>query len=188
MAANTQNERRQFWNRWRLAAWGTAAGLILLPLFAMQFTDKVKWSPQDFGFAVAMVVGVGATYELTVWMTSNRAYRVAVGMALAAAFLLIWANAAVGIIGSEDNAVNLWFDAVPAIGLVGTALARFRAQAMARAMAVTALAQVMVAVAVFVAGFGFTGPLTVFFSAMWLTSAWLFRKAARETMPEGQAP
>ncbi|MDB5743172.1 MAG: hypothetical protein JWR68_1487 [Polaromonas sp.] len=183
MAANAQKDRPQFWSRWRLAAWGSAAGLILLPLFAMQFTDEVKWSPQDFGFAVAMVVGVGAAYEMAVRMTSNRAYRVAVGLALAAASLLIWANAAVGIIGSEDNAVNLWFDAVPALGLVGAALARFRAQAMARAMAATALAQVMVAVAVFVAGFGFTGPVTVFFAAMWLTSAWLFRKAARETMP-----
>ena len=81
----------------------------------MQFTDEVNWSPQDFGFAVAMVVGVGATYELALRMTSNGAYRAAVGVALAAAFLLIWANAAVEIIGSEDNAVNRWFDAVPAL-------------------------------------------------------------------------
>lgn len=186
MAANAQSDRRQFWTRWRLAAWGTAAGLILLPLLAMQFTSEVKWGPEDFGFAIAMVVGIGVIYELAARVSSNRAYRVAVGIALAAAFLLIWANAAVGIIGSEDNAVNLWFDAVPAIGLFGAAIARFRARGMARAMAATALAQVLVAVAAFVAGFELTGPMTVFFAAMWLTSAWLFRKAARETMPGGE--
>ena len=128
MAANAQSDRRQFWTRWRLAAWGTAAGLILLPLLAMQFTSEVKWGPEDFGFAIAMVVGIGVIYELAARVSSNRAYRVAVGIALAAAFLLIWANAAVGIIGSEDNAVNLWFDAVPAIGLFGAAIARFRAR------------------------------------------------------------
>ena len=35
--------------------------------------------------------------------TGDAAYRTAVGVALAAAFLLIWVNGAVGIIGSENN-------------------------------------------------------------------------------------
>lgn len=164
--------------RWRLAAWGTAAALILLPLIAMQFTSGVNWGVEDFGLAVAMVLIAGITFELAVRITGNRAYRAAVGIALAAAFVLLWVNAAVGIIGSENNRINLLFDAVPLAGVIGAALVRFRARGMARVMVVVACAQVAVAVIVFAAGFGFTGPLTVFFSAMWLTSGWLFGKAA----------
>jgi hypothetical protein len=51
---------------------------------------------------------------------------------------------------------------------------------MARALVATALAQVSVAVIALITGLGFTGPITVFFAALWLISARLFSKAARE--------
>jgi hypothetical protein len=82
----------------------------------------------------------------------------------------------VGIIGSENNSINWLFDAVPVVGILGT---RFRPLGMARALTVTALAQVLVAVIALAAGFSFIGPVTVFFTGMWLISAWLFRDAAR---------
>ncbi len=172
-------------HRWRIAAWGTAAGLILLPLVAMQFTDEVKWGPSDFGFAVMMVLAVGLTYELALRTSRNIAFRAAAGLALAAAFMLVWSNLAVGIIGSEDNPANLMYFGVVAVGLAGAVVARFRPRGLARALVATALAQVMVMVIALVAGLGFTGPITVFFTALWLTSAWLFRKAARDaaTLP-----
>jgi hypothetical protein len=179
MARKTQTDRRLFWNRWRLAAWGTAAALILLPLLAMQFTQEVNWGTEDFAFATVMVVGVGVTYELAVRMTGNRAYRAGAAVALVAAFVLVWANAAVGIIGSENNRVNWLFDAVPVVGIVGALMARFQPVGMARAMVGTALAQMLVAVIALAVGFDFTGPVTVFFTGMWLISAWLFRRAAR---------
>jgi hypothetical protein len=157
---------------------GTAAALILLPLLAMQFTQEVNWGLEDFAFATLMVVGVGVTYELAVRMSGNRAYRAGAAVALAAAFVLVWSNAAVGIIGSEDNSINWLFDAVPVVGIVGALVARFQAMGMARAMTATALAQVLVAVIALAAGFGFTGPATVFFTGMWLISAWLFRRVA----------
>lgn len=178
MAHKLANDGR-FWNGWRLAAWGTAAAFLLLPLIAMQFTTGLNWGPEDFVFAGALVLGVGVTYELAARMTGNRAYRAAVGIALAAAFILSWANAAVGIIGSEDNPANLMFNTVPVVAMVGALLARLRPRGLAIAMVTTAIAQVLVAVIALVAGFGFTGPMTVFFVALWLASAWLFRKAAR---------
>jgi len=66
---------------------------------------------------------------------------------------------------------------------------------MARASVATALAQVLVAVIALIAGLGSTGPiwprdilaLTGFFAALWLISAWLFRKAAREQTSAGAA-
>jgi hypothetical protein len=156
------------------------AAVLLLPLVAMQFTDEVNWDLADFAFAGALVAGVGVLSELAVRRASSRAYRAAAGVALATAFILIWANAAVGIIGSEDNPANAMYVAVLAVGIAGALIARFRPRGMARAMAATALAQVLVAVIALVAGLGSAGPITVFFTALWFLSAWLFRKAARE--------
>ena len=175
-------------NRWRITAWGTAAAFILLHLLAMLVTDEVNWGLEDFAFAVALVVGVGLTYELAVRTTDNRAYRAAVGVALAASFILVWINLAVGIIGSEDNPANLMYWGVLAVAIVGAVIARFRPGGMACALFATALAQGLVAVIALIAGLGFTGPITVFFAGLWLASAWLFRKAAREQDPAGAAP
>lgn len=52
----------------------------------------------------------------------------------------------------------------------------------------TALAQALVAVIALIAGLGYTLILTGFFVALWLTSARLFRKAARGQSPAGAAP
>ncbi len=67
---------------------------------------------------------------------------------------------------------------------------------MAHALVATALAQASVGLIALVAGLGSTGAnwpgsivfLTGFFAALWLISAWLFRKAAREQVPAGGAP
>lgn len=171
-----------------MAGWGAAAALLLLPLFAMQFTNEVNWGAGDFAFAGALIAGVGVSYELAVRATGSKAYRAAVGVALAAAFLLVWANVAVGIIGSEDNPANQIYYGVLAVGIAGALVARFRPAGMAHALIATALAQVAAAVIAMVAGWGFTGPVTLVFAALWLTSAWLFRKAAREEASAGRAP
>jgi hypothetical protein len=126
-------------------------------------------------------------------MTRNSAYRAAVGVALAAAFILVWVNAAVGIIGSEDNNANLMYGRVLAVGIAGAIVARFQPHGMACALVATALAQALVAAIALVAGLGSpgSGPLEIaalngFFAALWLISAWLFRKAARSKLPRAQ--
>jgi len=169
-----------------MAAWAAAALLLLLPLVAMQFTDEVVWDVADFAFAGALLVGTGVTFELAARKTGDSAYRAAVGVALAAAFILIWVNGAVGIIGSEDNPANLMYFGVLAVGIIGALLARFQPLGMARALFATALAQTSVAVIAVIAGLGqpWSGPLELsalngFFVALFLGSAWLFRKAAR---------
>jgi hypothetical protein len=182
--AGTTRRRR---SGWRLAAWCVAALLLLLPLVAMQFTDEVNWSLADFVLFGGLLAGVGGAFELAVRTTRNAAYRAAVGVALAAAFLLVWANGAVGIIGSEDNPANAMFGGVLAVGIVGAALARFRPRGMARALVATALAQATVAVIAAVAGLGHIFVATGFFGALWLASAWLFRRAALEQAAPGAA-
>jgi hypothetical protein len=190
MMENTENRGGRRGSRWRIAAWATAAILLLLPLFPMQVTNEVAWDLADFVFAGVLIVGVGVAYELTVRMTDNTPYRAAVAVALAAAFILIWINLAVGIIGTEDNPANLMYGGVLVVGFIGAVIARFRPDGLARALFATALAQAVVAAIALIAGMqspvspaieilGLNG----FFAALWLGSAWLFRKAAR-----GQAP
>src|SRR5688572_13882947 len=94
-------------SRWRPAGWAVAALILLLPLIAMQFTDEVDWSMFDFAFAAVLLGGLGLGLELAVRKTDNAAYRLAAAVALAAAFLLVWVNGAVGIIGSEQDDANL---------------------------------------------------------------------------------
>lgn len=128
-------------------------------------------------------------------MTNNAAYRAAAGVALAAAFLLMFFNVAVGVIGPEDDDVNVLGFVVLAVGVIGVMAARFQPAGMARALLVTAFAHGLVAAIALSAGFGSTMPdwqrkivvLSGFFVALWLLSAWLFRKAARDSVTGAKA-
>ncbi len=174
-------------SRWRIAAWSAAAFLLLLPLVAMAFTDEVNWDATDFAIFGALLAGAGGILEFAVRQTGNAAYKTAyrtgVGLAVLAAFLLVWVNGAVGIIGSEENDANMMYYGVIAIGLIGALIARFEPQGMARAMTATAGAQVLAFVIALVAGWAFTGPITVVFGGLWLGSAALFRRAATRVSP-----
>jgi hypothetical protein len=163
-----------------MVIWGSAALLLLLPLVAMQVTQEVAWDGADFVIFGGMLAVACGAYELAVRVTLSRAYRAAVGVALAAAFILVWMNLAVGIIGNESNPANLMYGGVLAVGLIGGCIARFEPRGMARALVATAAAQALVAVIALIAGFGYTLVLTAIFVALWLTSARLFRTAAQE--------
>lgn len=173
---------------WRIVGWGIAVALLLMPLIATQFTTEVNWTVGDFAFAATMFAAVGGTLELTVRKTRSRAYRAGVVVALAAAFLLIWINGAVGIIGDEGNPGNLLYLAVVLIATAGAIVTRARSGALAGVMAVAAIATLLVPP---LALAGIADPdepvlhpevpvATAIFAGMWLVSAWLFRRAARE--------
>jgi len=162
---------------WRILAWGGAATLLLAPLIAMQFGDEVRWTVFDFLVAGVMLAVPLGVLELTLRATGSLAYRASVAVALGTALLMTWINLAVGIIGNENNPLNLMFFGVIAVGIVGAFVAHFRPRGMAVAMVVTALAQAAAAVVALI-GEHSTVPLISAFALMWLLSAWLFRKAA----------
>lgn len=180
---------------WRLTIWGTAASLLLLPWAAMQFTAEVTWTGMDFVVWGAMLLTACAIWELTAAKADGRFYRAAVAVAIVAAFLLVWINLAVGIIGSEQNSANLLFAAVLAVAIGGAFMARFRARGMARAFVAVALAQALVAPIALIGRMGIEGAawprdvlaVTGFFTLMRLLSAWLFRQAARAQAPTATA-
>jgi hypothetical protein len=152
--------------------------LLLVPLLA-----GAPWSLGDFVLAGGLLIGTGVAYELVASRGWNIAYRAAVGIALATGLLLVCSNLAVGIIGSEDNPANLMYFGVLALGIGGAFIARFQSRGMARALIATAIAQALVTVIAItvwrppanfraVEVFG-----NVFFVALWIVSAFLFRRA-----------
>ena len=141
MANDTVKGGGLAWSGWRSAGWGLAAVLLLLPALAMQFTSEVDWTMGDFIFAALLIGVVGISYELTVRVTRNWAHRGAIAAALAATFLTIWANGAVGMIGDENNPYNLLFPGVILLALAGAVVARFRPAGMAVAKGVAATVQ-----------------------------------------------
>jgi hypothetical protein len=173
----------------------TTACILLLFFLGMLLTDEMNWGLFDFVFAGALIFGTGLTYVLVARRGGNMAYRFAVGIALAAAFLLVWINLAVGVIGSEDNPANLMFYGVLAIGFLGAIIAELRPRGMARVLFAMALGQVLVPVIALIiwkpqVTSGVAGVLTLngFFVVLFVGSALLFRNAARELTPAGAGP
>jgi hypothetical protein len=178
MAAQTINEPRTS-NRLRIAAWSAALGLLLLPAIAMQFTREVSWGPFDFLVAGALIGGTGLVFELAVCARTSAAYRAGAAVALFTAFLTIWINLAVGMIGDEGNPLNLIFGGVIAVAVLGGFLSRFQPIGMAWTMAATALVQAATVIPA-LTDEPRTAGLIAAFTLPWLLSAALFRTAARK--------
>lgn len=176
MAQSMQMDGGRRGNPMRLLVWGTAACLLLLPLVAMQFTAEVDWDGRDFLLIGGMLLIACVCYELGVWISDNLAYRAGFGMAVITAFLLVWVNLAVGMIGDEGDAVNLWFGGVLIIGLVGAGLARFQPRGMARTLVLMTLAQAAIALTALIAGWDERGAiLSGCFALLWLAAAAMFK-------------
>jgi hypothetical protein len=175
-------------NRWRFVGWGLAVAILAAPFIAMQLNaEGVDWSIGDFVVLGAMLGTVGGLLELAVRMSRNRYYRAGAGLALLGTFLLVWANLAVGIVGSENNANNQLFFVALLMGVAGIIGAKARAEGMARAMLTTAGAIVLsfVFAQLGVRDEPMVKPLvegvgTSVFVVLFLGSAWMFRRAAIE--------
>ena len=164
----------------RPVGWGLAVAMILLPFLAMQVAPEsgVDWTGGDFLFAAIVIGGVGMAFELAVRISSNWSYRAGAAVGLAAGFFLLWSNAAVGYIG-DDNPYNMVFFLIVAFAFLGSIIAAFRAKGMAVVMLAAGVAHAL-AGAIGYPQDPITGPITLVFTGMWLTSAWLFRRAAQE--------
>jgi hypothetical protein len=177
------------WNLspWRVLLWGLPAALLIAPAVAMRFTAEVQWAPFDFVFAAVLLFGATGMADLAIRKGGSLAYRLGAGLAVLASFLLIWVNAAVGMIGNEDNPANLLFIGIIAVAAAGSVIARFRARGMARAMLAAFILTAAIAAAAPALGWGADEPrgtaglmmLIGGFAAMWGLSAAFFAKAAR---------
>jgi hypothetical protein len=154
------------------------------PISLPHWLTDMNWTAFDFIFAFVLLGSVVLIFTLVMRKTDNTAFRSATGVALAAAFMLVWANGAVGIIGDENNDANMMYSGVLLVAIIGAIIARFRPQGLARAMYATAIAQVLVPVIALIAGLGPVASwdvlvLTAFFGVLWFISARLFQHSAR---------
>lgn len=173
-------------NTIRFIVWGIAIALALMIPLAMQFTNEVQWN--EATAYIVILLAAGGAYELRQWLKlRNKTYRFAFGVGLLGVMLLGWVSGAVGIIGSENNSVNLMYWAVPAVGLIGSLISRFKPRGMAHTLFAAALVQFLVPVAALIispeVSWGNAGVIGVFvvnaiFVALFVVSALLFRRAS----------
>lgn len=181
MTAMAQQPRR---NWWRVARWSAAAALLCVPAVAMRFPGSgFDWTASDFvimGVLFALILGA---YEFLAARAPSIAYRAASVLTVLGAFLLIWMNMAVGIIGSENNDANLMFVVVIVLIVGGACLARFEALGMSNALFTAAAAQLAIGVVAFAFDLGTDGRawprdvivLTSFYTGLWAVAGTLFR-------------
>ncbi len=170
--------------RLRMLVWGGAAILFALPVVAMAVgAEGFLWTTGDFVFAALAIGTAAAVLDLGVRKASALPYAIASAIAVGICFLTLWINAAVGIVGSEDNDANAAFYGVVLfagiVAAITVTVTRGRPIAMAKAMSACAIAQVSAGVLVAILGY-FTPVFTPLMTMLWLASAALFRKAGRE--------
>ncbi len=76
------------------------AVLLSIPFIAMQFTDEVSWTIFDFIVMGILLLSTGLLFELAMRKVTKKSYRIAIYIAIPIAFLIIWAELAVGIFGT----------------------------------------------------------------------------------------
>lgn len=85
----------------RLIAIVAGVGLLLLvPLVGMQLSDGVKWDVFDFLVAGVLLLGTGLACEFVLRRVKTLGYRLAIVGAILFALFIVWAELAVGLIGT----------------------------------------------------------------------------------------
>jgi bacteriorhodopsin len=74
--------------------------LLVLPFIGMKLSDEVNWSVYDFIVMGVLLILAGIGINFIVNKTKNSKYRFLYIAFLVLAFLLVWAELAVGIFGS----------------------------------------------------------------------------------------
>jgi hypothetical protein len=92
----------------------------------------------DFFFVLQRIRGRFTFYFIGGWSlhyggatlmptrTNSTAYRSAIGVAIAAAFILVWLSLGVGIIGKDGDPANLVYFGVLAVGIIDTIIVRLQ--------------------------------------------------------------
>lgn len=78
----------------------TVAFLLLIPYIAMKFTSEVKWTAFDFIVAGTLLLGTGLAIEFVLRKVRKTAHRVAICAVILFLLFIVWAELAVGLIGT----------------------------------------------------------------------------------------
>ncbi len=167
--------------------------ILLIPFIAMQFTSEVNWTFFDFIAIGILLFSAGITYEFFASRSGSLAFKGATALAVGTCLILTWINLAVGIIGNENNPINLLYFAIPMILFIGAIRARFNAEALGRTVFVGAFALALIPIIALVINrpsigtqeelFGILSVLVLnaFFVILLVGSGLLFKNASLES-------
>jgi Kef-type K+ transport system membrane component KefB len=74
--------------------------LLLIPFIAMQLTNEVNWTLSDFIIMAILLLSTGLLCELVMRKVKSNQSRLLICGTVLLAFLIIWAELAVGLFGS----------------------------------------------------------------------------------------
>ena len=86
----------RLWRILRPLGWIGVFAALLAPAIAMRFTDEVQWTPFDFMFAGAVLIGAASIVELFAWRVRHPVARIAFGLFMVGVVGLIWGWAVAG--------------------------------------------------------------------------------------------
>lgn len=167
-----------------------ASLVLIIPLFAMLVTSEMDWDETDFILVWILVFIAGFVYKLLTRNIKGGLYRAAVGLAVGTGFFLFFSNAAVGIVGSDDNPFNALYIGVLGVLFLGMIISRYKPLGMSWAMFATACSQLLITIYAFITGQQHAPGSSIyeivavngFFIILWLASGLFFRQAARRSV------
>jgi hypothetical protein len=161
-----------------------ATGLFLLvPFIVMQFTNEINWGAVDFILAGSLIFFTGTLLVLALKLKSDIVYRIAFFVAIMTTFFMIWANIAVGLIGSGPNPGNLMYIGVIVVLFGGVYFSKYKSSGLELAMFATAFSLVLLAIIALLSKMHqYPGSsvleiilVNLFFSGLFIVSGLLFR-------------
>lgn len=87
-------------NKRLLLIWSAVPFLLLIPLVAMQLTAEVVWTLGDFLAMGLLLLGLGLGVEMVLRTVTKNSPRIGLLLTLVLIFFLIWAELAVGLLGT----------------------------------------------------------------------------------------
>ncbi|WP_323760708.1 hypothetical protein [Maricaulis sp.] len=148
----------------------------------------MNWTPLDFLVAAVLLACLGLAGWLLVsaLRRPGSRQRLALGLVLLASLLMFWVNGAVGIVGSEQNDINMLYLLPIGAGAVGSAVVRLRPAAMAAIWALAGITVFVIGLAGLVTLAAVDGLiLSTVFAGLYIVGAHWFRRAGQPPAKAG---
>lgn len=150
---------------------------VIATLLSLPAILRFPWTLSDYLIMGALLGSVGLGIDLVARLSGSVAARLGSMIAVLAAFLTIWVNLAVGMIG-DGLAYNLLFALPPLVAFIGGFVVRLAPRNMVRLCAIAAGLQVIIAL-----GGYLVDPrgalLSACFGLPWLLAASLFQHGTK---------
>ncbi|MFA7287539.1 MAG: hypothetical protein WC055_01535 [Melioribacteraceae bacterium] len=165
-----------------------SALLLIIPLTAKIISEEMKWSIFDFFAAWSLIFIASFIYRMASKNVNNITYKAAIALSVFSGLFLIWSNLAVGLMGNENNSINLVYPGVLAIGTLGAIVTRLQPRGMAIVLFIMAFSHLIISALALIAGVQYAPESSVteilavngFFAFLWTASGLLFLNTVKE--------